>query len=611
MSQQGRIAFLGFPDLTTDALTAIETAANSSAGQPAWKVTGSFADLREAAAAITTIREREVIGEGSMLYIADGQPDSICQTAARLEAVGVMVCPRWAPFDDFWVDVDSAVKGWLGGKPWPEKPSPLDALLFGKTPGAARESAAPAPAADPLGALLEAPAPASPPPVAAPIVEPTPAVPAPAQPEQVAPAEASSAAPTPQEEPAAAQVQPVETMANVEPDQKFPEPPEEIRLVLPSDTITPVAAAAESAPNPLLAGALPPMTAVPAQESPAFLAPGPDAPASGPTQTLPEAQPTVPADTEQHDGCAFFYTGTHGGSGKTTLCYIGAHTTAQAFKEAGRKTPVYLLEGDFGNPKLEQRLHLKAENTSIAYVRYLEWLSKNELVAEPSHLARMRAEAIQRATWTDPTTGLHVIAAPFDTRKGSSDHIQTAIIELARYLLNQGAFVFIDSGTAGKVDDKPADRELARMASHIFVATSAGERNAEGEWQDGHLADMTRMTTTFSSSETHGGWGLDRTKITTFFNKTSLASYEERRFDTGQIAVSGHLPYTATFEDAWIGNKQQSGAFLRAVIHTGRALASITGLEELKVLEAVPVPEIEGETKAPAEPRKRKRFRGR
>lgn len=310
-------------------------------------------------------------------------------------------------------------------------------------------------------------------------------------------------------------------------------------------------------------------------------------------------------------GQTIFCTGTHGGSGKTTFCYLMAHTTAQAFKRAGNETPVYQVESDFGNPKWENRLQLKTENTSYAYVQYMDWLELNKGVASEAHIRKVEQEAIDRATWTDPKSGLRIIAAPYDTRQGSSTKIQTAIVRLVRVLQSQGAYVFIDSGTAGRREDKIADRELAGMADHVFVATRAGERDANGSWRGSYLADFERMARTFTSPPDKNGWGLDKGKVMAFFNETSQDSYFERCNDAFGIQVIGHMDYVPSFKGSWIGDKQEDPAFLTAVVQTGRALEVMLGLPELATFKNASPPPVATAGDGDQAGKPKRRFRSR
>ena len=677
--KQGKIAFLGVGNIPARReVEAIEAAAAAVPGF-AFKVMGSgaFSDLREAAAAVTTVTGREVNGTGGLLYVSKNEPEAIRVAAARLQRVGVNVQLDWIDFDPDFIEDMEAITGWLARNEWPEF-DPLAALLFSDDDAAATVST-PQTEPDPLDGVLGLEEPAATIPAAtetAPATDPqtAPDAQAPAPATQESAPTPAQAAPKPAPAPeldlrasaprvaeAAAQDHlapavtfqlptpaPVSDTGNVEPQVSFPAVPKELAVPkldsasgfrLPPATA--VSDAATPKPNPLLPGSpLPPPTNVGGSESD-FLAAGPESHlASGPSQapspstvaaaaaqraqnraSAADQGSATPAKTwnvsgwedapDQSDGKAIFFTGTHGGSGKTTMAFLSAHTLAESFKRAGRANPVYLLEADAGNSKLENRLQLRAEKTSLAYVQYLDWLDENKGVADEAYIRQVEQEAIERATFVDLKTGLRIIAAPFDTRKSTPAKIQRAIVLLAKSLLASGAYVCIDSGTAGRKDDKAIDRDLADLADHIFIATSAGERNDQGVWVDGHLADMQRMVTTFTSSTEAGGWGLDKNKVTTFFNQTTADSYYERCNDTPGVTVSGYLPFQTAFKDGWIGDYHGHPAFLTAVIYAGKALSKMTGLQELAVFNDRTPPGETAHTASAPEKRKRRFMRAR
>lgn len=618
MAQNAKMAFLGFGTLSQTTQNFLEEVAKGFGG---FEVAGCFDDLRKAAAAITEVVDRKVVTvPNTILYVHESVDPANVAAAMNLVNVGVGVQAGWISWDEYFDGDKDAAANWLGHNKFPEKVDPLDLLLFGKD-GAAAPS-------DPLDALLAAaPAAAAPEPAAPPAAEP--AAPVPAEP---APA------------PAVTEDAPIAAAAEETPAAAS-------RYSLPSAT-------APAPRNPLIPGGG--ATAAKQGEDAAFLAPGPELDAaSGPTQartneSLPTqdlapreavvefrlpaavALPTValpaadttpgPAPvTTQWDslisaeptaikdaapfpdrlktatkGVGVFWTGSAGGSGKTTLSWTSANTLAAAYRAAGKDTPVYLVETDFGNPKFENRMPMGASNTAMAYVKYLNWLQENEGVAETSYVNKVEAKAIEEATWVDPTTGLRVIAAPYDTRTSTSAKIQEAILKLSRKLLSEDCVVFFDSGTVGRVDDKMLDCELAHLSTHVLIATRAGERDDSGKWVHAQVDDMRRMAMTMSSSTAKGGWGLDRSKIQAFFNKTDYDSYEERRFSADPIKVCGYQPYAAPLEGKWIGDIQNDESVDRAVAQLGRALYEVTSIPELQTFSEAPEPEL-----ASAEPAKK------
>jgi hypothetical protein len=618
MAQTAKMAFLGFGTLSPSTQKFIEEVANSFAE---FEVVGCFDDLRQAAGAVTQVVDRSVTATpGTVLYVHQSQDEAMVAAAKNLIAVGVSVQTSWIDWDEYFIGNRDATVLWLAHNSFPEV-DPLEKLLYG------------VPEADPLAQLLAA----TPAPVAAPRIEPTPMP----TPEAVQ----VQADPPAEPAPAAAFVLPA-PVEDFQQETAAPPTPEPIAFVAPIPEPAKgfqMPPAAATPRNPLIPGGALPASAKQG-EGAAFLAPGPDlAQASGPTQatnfTLMSAAPkqqreavaefqlpqpielpaavTLPMSAAASweevldpgnaamleptpfperlkfspKGIAFLWTGSSGGSGKTTTSWTSANTLAATFKRSGRETPVYLVETDFGNPKLENRLRIPANNTALAYLKYLKWLEENGSVQDTEYIGRVEAKAIEEATWTDPATGLKVIAAPYDTRTSTSENVQDAILQLSRKLLSEDAVVFFDSGTVGRVDDKMLDRELAHLSTHVIIATSAGQRDAEGKWVNASIDDMRRMAMTFSTSTEKGGWGLDRAKIQAFFNKTDYDSYEERRYDADPIKVCGYLPYAPSLETSWIGDMQTDPAVDVAVTQIARAIYEIEKFPELAAFAAAPEPE--------------------
>lgn len=629
MARNAKMAFLGFGTLSKATQDFLQEVAS---GIGNFEVAGCFTDLRQAAATITEVVDRKVVTvENTVLYVHEDVDAAISKAAENLIKVGVSVQAGWISWDEYFDGDKQAAMQWLGTNSFPAKVDPLDQLLFGGEGEA--PASAPEPA-DPLSELLSTPAaptaPVAPAPAAA-AQTPAPEAPAPAA------APSPVAAPAPSPAPAAAAA-------------------EAPRYSLPSAT-------APSPRNPLIPGG---SSSTKQGEGASFLAPGPELDASGPNQAIstestPEAKApreavaefrlpaAVPlpalATTSASDpdpkgtakdpswdsliatepttikaaatfperlktpckGTGIFWTGSAGGSGKTTISWTSANTLAVAYRAAGNNTPVYLVETDFGNPKFENRMPMGASNTSIAYVKYLSWLEKNQSVADEAYIAKVEAKAIEESTWTDPTTGLRVIAAPYDTRVSTSAEIQAAILKLSQKLLAEDCVVFFDSGTVGRVDDKMLDRELAHLSAHVLIATRAGERDDQGKWVNAQVDDMRRMAMTMSTSVGKGGWGLDRAKIQAFFNKTDYDSYEERRFSADPIRVCGYLPYASSLEGKWIGDIANDPSVQQAVSQLATAVHEVAKFPELEALMA---PAPEPVTAAPAEKRRLFRRKG-
>jgi Mrp family chromosome partitioning ATPase len=645
MAQNAKMAFLGFGTLSQATQNFIEEVAKGFGGI---EVAGCFDDLRQAAAAITEVVDRSVVAvPNTVLYVHQSVDSATAAAAMNLVNVGVAVQTGWIDWDDFFDGNKDAALQWLGRNSFPPKPDPLDLLLYG--------AAAPAAATDPLADLL-ASAPA------------TPATPEPsAEPNAVEPAPIAETAAIAAVEPAPAATV---AFAMPEPAEEIPAPKEPAAPAAeaaPVATFHMPPAAAPGRPNPLIPGAT--ATSAKQGDGAAFLAPGPElAQASGPTQAatftiqsvaprepraavaefqLPPSVPLpapvqlpIPSTQKWDDvvdpsrasiqepapfparlklagrgtqapvhpqvGTAFLWTGSCGGSGKTTISWTSANTLAAMFKRSGRATPVYLVETDFGNPKLENRLKIPASNTAIAYLKYLAWLDENADVQGADYIAQVEAKAIEQATWTDPATGLKVIAAPYDTRIATSDTVQEAILQLARKILSEEAIVFFDSGTVGRVDDKALDRELGHLSNYVIIATHAGKRDETGKWVNGSIDDMRRMGTTMSTSVEKGGWGLDRNKVHAFFNRTDFDSFEERRYSAEPFKVSGYVPYEPSLEGKWIGDLQNDPAVDRAVTQIAKAVYDIEKIPELAAFAAAPEPEL-----VDAAPAKKTRIFGR
>lgn len=310
-------------------------------------------------------------------------------------------------------------------------------------------------------------------------------------------------------------------------------------------------------------------------------------------------QPMTPSN---HGYCLMVTSG-FGGSGKTTLSYYSAHTTAMALRRAHSDMGVILIEADYMNPKLQNRLDIPAGRDLSGLVQLLEKIRSGEITSQE------REEAFY-ATMDNivvPTDhGFSVLASPYDTTSTASpEMLEDALVKAVMWAQRrEGMFVIVDAHILGFAQG--AYLNLVEMANSIVIVTDAmglepqgkkRRRRAEvgiGDVDDvSHLDDTVSRLTALVTPYEQNGFGQPTDKLSVFFNRTSEKEIMERVVEPRRLSssfISGNYNYLPQIERGWAGNLfDNSDKTLEVARHTSEFLHRVTGLTEFRsLLEALP-----------------------
>lgn len=274
----------------------------------------------------------------------------------------------------------------------------------------------------------------------------------------------------------------------------------------------------------------------------------------------------------------YYVTGSHGGAGKTTSTWMMANTMAAALKKDPSR-PVFLIEGDYENSKLAQRLNLPPEKNSGRLAELYRTLSADRslISKQKINMFEMTEKIIKESIYVNDH-GVNIIAAPYDLTKRDGRFLRIAIQKSVEYAERQGGYVFIDADTLS--NDDILDRTLAAKATHV-VLVSFGDKD---HVDDTHRAIHTLTTPSIKSvsGSQSNGMGVPKDRIKLFFNKTGNERFEDLQRTMRPYLTEGHLPTVQGLNDGgWIGNLTGSD-FLNAVTSYASFMHRISPMEELR-----------------------------
>jgi hypothetical protein len=230
--------------------------------------------------------------------------------------------------------------------------------------------------------------------------------------------------------------------------------------------------------------------------------------------------------------------------------------------------PVYLVEADYSNPKLAQRFSLPANKNSGEFAKFVKSLSGDDAASMTAEEVRAKTrEVIDEITYVEESTGLRVIACPYDTTSRDSDSLRDAIQKLVNGLISrEDCYVFIDGQTFAK--DDALDSTLAATADSVVLVGNA--RHVEDAQSFRHM-----LTTPVESN----GAGVDAGRISVFLNQTSEARTLDIAEDFLPAPVIGCLPQMAALDDSsddpsvsWVGKSLRGTALSDSVTFISRSL---------------------------------------
>ncbi len=289
------------------------------------------------------------------------------------------------------------------------------------------------------------------------------------------------------------------------------------------------------------------------------------------------------ASSASRKGLTVLVTGSHGGSGKTTVAYLMPYVMAFVMKQAQSGKPVYLVEADYSNPKLAERLSLPMKKDVSAFADFLRAVRRNENGMgnlSAAEMQRKTSEVIQSITHEVPGTGLRIIACPYDTTSRDTRDIQDAIQKLTNALVSQeDCVVFLDGQTFAK--DDIVDASLATTANHVVLVGNGR-----------HIGDLHSFAGMLTKPIDQNGAGVSPANMSVFLNRTSERRALELKDEFAPLHVVGFLPRMTGIDDstndqstAWVGEALRGDALKDTVTLVSqtlmRFLAEDTGTTEM------------------------------
>lgn len=280
----------------------------------------------------------------------------------------------------------------------------------------------------------------------------------------------------------------------------------------------------------------------------------------------------------KNSAVCYYVTGSHGGAGKTTTTWMMANTVAAALKKDPSR-PVFLIEGDYENSKLAQRLNLPPEKNSGKLAEFYRRLSSDRslMSKQKINMVDMTEKIIKESIHVNDQ-GVHIIAAPYDLTKREGRFLRIAIQKSVEYAERQGGYVFIDADTLS--NDDILDRTLAAKATHVILVSFGDQDHVDDTNRAIHTL-TTPLVKAVSNSSSTNGMGVPKDRIKLFFNKTGSERFEDLQRIMRPYLTEGHLPTVQGLNDGgWIGNLT-GGDFMNAVTSYAAFVNRVSPMPEL------------------------------
>lgn len=269
----------------------------------------------------------------------------------------------------------------------------------------------------------------------------------------------------------------------------------------------------------------------------------------------------------RHGTLVTYITASRGGCGKSSVSYIAANALAIAVKEwnaiHGDNRQVWLVEVDYGNPKLEERYSSQGRNIGNIARLYesASGVSETELI-----------NAIQANAIHDPETGLNVMACPYDLNSSQASvqwigHAISEVVKMLRVRFN--AHVILDAGTMTSAKFNPLDGVLAGPVSDVAVVVGMPENVADTQ----RTAELLREAPISKNI----------VNIHIFSNFANDKQYYEMDSKMGQFNVSGKWPVFPEIRERWVGTAASPETTGAMVVRVAQFLKNL-GYEEVDSL---------------------------
>lgn len=300
-------------------------------------------------------------------------------------------------------------------------------------------------------------------------------------------------------------------------------------------------------------------------------------------------------------------TSAFGGGGKTTISYYAAQCLSMAFKYTKNESAkVILIEADYGNPKLQNRLGIPENKDLSVLANFLEKAQSGEIPEKdiPDYAAQILEEII----FTDPQSGINIIACPYDKSRANPAFLREALKKAVLWAQrSMGWTVVLDADTVGLAEGLELD--LMEMSNRIIVISNTVDPRVQEKrkflfWKKtvidtsnpnerSHIDDAVVMIHGFTEPIEKNGFGIPGDRIRVFFNETSAEELKSKVTDKEPAIfpknmVIGYLPFIPEIEKGWAGdlnrNKQRAIDTFQLIT---QALLRATGFLELdQILKA-------------------------
>lgn len=258
-----------------------------------------------------------------------------------------------------------------------------------------------------------------------------------------------------------------------------------------------------------------------------------------------------------------------GGGGKTTVAYYSAEVMEMALKNAkNTQTQVILIEGDYGNPKIQNRLRIPAGQDLSKLANFLDAVKRGEIPRD--QVNKMAEEIMEDIIYVDPKSGVKIIACPYDKSRANPPAIREALKKAVMWAQrSMGYFVILDADTIGLAEGVELD--LIEMSNRVVVIANTREpkvvrrkflwrpeeREATNPNDRSHIDDALVMIRVFTRPIPQNGFGIPGNRIRVFFNETTAEELNNKVLKKEifpKNMVVGNLPKIPEIERSWAGD---------------------------------------------------------
>lgn len=255
-----------------------------------------------------------------------------------------------------------------------------------------------------------------------------------------------------------------------------------------------------------------------------------------------------------------------GGGGKTTVAYYSAQVMSMALKHAkNTRTKVILIEGDYGNPKIQNRLRIPPGQDLSKLANFLDAVKRGEI--PQGEVNEMAEQIMEDIIYEDPSSGVKIIACPYDKSRANPPAIREALKKAVMWAQrSMGYFVILDADTIGLAEGVELD--LIEMSNRIVVLSNtrepkvvrkkflwrAEEKEAMNPNDRSHIDDALVMIRVFTRPISQNGFGIPGNRIRVFFNETSAEELNNKVLKKEifpKNMVVGNLPKIPEIERSW------------------------------------------------------------